>query len=232
MFAHIVSRYEWFDHVASLGNDLFWRPEAMGALRRFRTSPVERALDIGCGTGEFARQVARRFPRAEVVGVDFTREMVVRARDLSLGGPRSTRLAFASANGRRLPFADGAFDLVTNAFLLRSLLDPGEAFREMRRVLRTGGSLVTLDITEPRSPTLGRWFHAWFDHAVPLLGRAVRSEGPYRYLPESLRTLPPREEILSILRSSGFPRAEARLHSFGIVTTFLGEAGPVADQSR
>jgi demethylmenaquinone methyltransferase / 2-methoxy-6-polyprenyl-1,4-benzoquinol methylase len=229
MFAHIAERYEWFDHVASLGNDLLWRPRALWDLQRFRADgPPRRILDVGCGTGELTRLLAHRFGAAEVVGIDFTSAMLREAERRSATGP-GRAIGYGRATTMRLPFADGTFDLVSNAFLVRNLVDLPAAFAEMRRVLRPGGTLLILEITEPVSPAFGRMFHAYFDHVVPWLGAAVDSAGPYRYLPESLKRLPPRAELVRALKAAGFPRTEAHLQSMGIVTAFLGEAGaPVA----
>ena len=227
MFTHIAERYEWFDHVASLGNDYVWRPRALWDLDRFRApGPLERALDLGCGTGELARQIARHYPRLRVVATDFTSAMVARAAATTHDPRHRARLDFGRATALRLPFADGAFDLLTNAFVLRNLADLPVALAEFRRVLRPGGVALMLEITEPVEPTFNRVFHAYFDRVVPWLGMAVDSAGPYRYLPESLRSLPPRAELQSMLAKAGFGRTEARLQSLGIVTTFLAEAGP------
>ena len=233
MFTHIARGYEWFDHVASLGNDLLWRPRALWDLDRFRRpGPVRRVLDIGCGTGELARLVAHHYPTSRVVAADFTEAMLENAARSSAARPERPRLDFARATAMKLPFADASFDVVTNAFVARNLSSLDSAFREVRRVLRLGGVFLTLEITEPLSPTVNRFFHAYFDRVVPWLGSAVGSAGPYRYLPQSLRNLPDRSGLLSMLARSGFPRATARLQSAGIVTTFLAEAGPPSTQSR
>src|SRR5580658_4313410 len=137
MFGHIAERYDWFDHVASMGNDFLWRPRALGQLDRFRRpGPMRRVLDIGCGTGDLARQVARRYSSAEVVAADFTTPMLANARRRGLRATEGSRVALARATALRLPFADGTFDLVTNAFLARNLTSLPMAFAEMRRVLR------------------------------------------------------------------------------------------------
>ena len=236
MFTHIAERYDWFDHVASLGNDFLWRPRAFWDLERFRASGrVARILDLGCGTGDLAVLGARRFPRAEVVAADFTAAMLRKAERRTALRPERARLTFGRATALRLPFADRSFDLVTNAFVARNLSDLGRALRECRRVLRPGGVLLTLEITEPQSDLFARVFHAYFDRVVPWLGAAVRSAGPYRYLPESLKSLPPPSGFLEALGRAGFSRTLARPQSMGIVTTFLAEAGPPdrdADQSR
>jgi demethylmenaquinone methyltransferase / 2-methoxy-6-polyprenyl-1,4-benzoquinol methylase len=233
MFGHIAERYDWFDHVASLGNDFLWRPRALGQLDRFRTpGPIRRALDIGCGTGDLARQVARRYPAATVVAADFTRPMLLNAQRRGRRATEGARVPLVRATALRLPFPDGTFDLVTNAFLARNLASLPVGLAEMRRVLRPGGTLLTLEITEPTSPGFGALFHAYFDRVVPWMGAAVASEGPYRYLPESLKSLPPRAEFVRALGTAGFGRVVARPQSFGIVTTYLGEAGPGADRRR
>ena len=233
MFTHIAQRYEWFDHVASVGNDYLWRPRALWDLDRFRAgAPIAAALDLGCGTGELARLLTRHYPTARVVAADFTAAMLEKAEEASASIPGRARLAFARATAMRLPFADAAFDLVTNAFLARNLRDLSVALGEMRRVLRPNGVLLTLEITEPVSPAFARIFHAYFDRVVPLLGAAAGSAGPYRYLPESLRTLPPRSEFVRALEAAGFPRVVAIPQSGGIVTTFLAEAAPARPQSR
>ncbi len=225
MFSHIARRYEWFDHVASLGSDLVWRPRALWDLDRFRAGgPVRRILDLGCGTGELTRRVARHFPTATVVGVDFTTAMLAAARRRTAGAAGRERIAYGRATAMRLPFPDGSFDLATNAFLARNLLDLDAALAEMRRVLRPGGVLLTLEITEPVAPAVGALFHAYFDHVVPWLGAAVDSAGPYRYLPESLHRLPPRPAFRQALRRAGFGRIALVPQSLGIVTTFLAEA--------
>ncbi|MGI0132210.1 MAG: ubiquinone/menaquinone biosynthesis methyltransferase [Thermoplasmata archaeon] len=227
MFTHIAQRYEWFDHLASLGQDYLWRPRALWDLEKFRRGrPVRRLLDIGCGTGELTRLAARRFRDARVVGADFTAAMVDLAAHRTRNHPSAPRVAFARANALHLPFADASFDVVLSAFVARNLPRLPDAFAELRRVLVPGGTVLTLEITEPPS-SLVRWgFHAYFDRVVPALGAAVRSAGPYRYLPESLRHLPRRDAILGMLRSAGCPRVAAPYQSFGIVTAFLAEAGP------
>lgn len=226
MFTQIADGYEWFDHFASFGNDLVWRPRALWELDRFRASgPVRRILDVGCGTGELARLVAHHYGACRVVGADFTRAMLENAAASTVHRMDHSRIDFARATVLELPFADATFDVVTNAFLARSLPDLLAAFREVRRVLRPRGVFLTLEITEPESPAVNRLFHAYFDHVVPWLGAAVGAAGPYRYLPQSLRSLPDRRSFLALLARSGFSRFVARSQSAGIVTTFLAEAG-------
>jgi len=227
MFGHIARRYDWFDHVASLGNDFVWRPRALWDLDRFRARESPRTiLDAGCGTGDLTRLAAHHYPRARVVGVDFTRAMLTvagRRRDPTI----DRRVAFGEASVLALPFRPGTFDLAMSAFVARNLPRLPDAFAELRRVIAPGGALLTLEITEPTGVRARAAFHRYFDDVVPALGALVGSAGPYRYLPESLRHLPDRAGMLALLRAAGFDRVEARPQSMGIVTAYL--AGPAAD---
>jgi demethylmenaquinone methyltransferase/2-methoxy-6-polyprenyl-1,4-benzoquinol methylase len=133
--------------------------------------------------------------------------------------------AFGVGDALRLPFRSSSFDLVTSGFLLRNLTDLKRGFVEMRRVLRPGGVLLALDLTEPSSQGFGRFFHAYLDKVVPVVGAAFRSEEAYRYLSDSLRTFPPRARVAEMLTEAGFSTVMCRPQWGGVVTGFFGKAG-------
>src|SRR5580658_6165193 len=110
MFTHIAHGYDWFDHLASLGQDLLWRPRALWALDRMREGrPVRRVLDIGCGPGSLTVLAARHYRGAEVVGADFTAAMLTEADHRTAADPVRPRVRLARASALSLPFRDGAF---------------------------------------------------------------------------------------------------------------------------
>jgi demethylmenaquinone methyltransferase / 2-methoxy-6-polyprenyl-1,4-benzoquinol methylase len=222
MFTHIAHGYDWFDHLASMGQDLLWRPRALWALDRMREGrPVRRVLDIGCGPGSLTVLAARHYPSAEVVGADFTAAMLTEADHRTAADRVRPRLRLARASALSLPFRDRAFDVAMSAFVVRNLPNLPVAFRELARTLAPGGTLLTLEITEPPSALVRAGFHAYFDTMVPFLGELAGSQGPYRYLPESLRHLPGRAGMLELLRGAGFDRVKAVPQSLGIVTAYL-----------
>ena len=87
---------------------------------------VRDALDVGTGTGEGAMRIARRFPDANVIGVDVAGEMLALARE------KVPSIRFEQADAASLPFGDASFDLVTHANMI-------PFFDEVARVLRPGG---------------------------------------------------------------------------------------------
>ena len=106
----------------------------LGAALDRLEEPPRKVLDLGTGTGKAARVVAKRFPGAEVIGVDLAPEMVEEAGRL-LPPELAARVSFQVADGSRLPFSDGAFDLV----VLQNMIP---FFEELGRVTAPGGRAV------------------------------------------------------------------------------------------
>jgi SAM-dependent methyltransferase len=95
------------------------------------TSPPGRVLDLGTRTGAVARLVAERFPEAEIVGADKAPQMIEEARRVT----DSPRITYQVADAQKLPFADGAFDLVTLGNMI-------PFFDELARVIKPGGRML------------------------------------------------------------------------------------------
>ena len=135
-----------FDRLAA-GWEARLGPEALipldTALDRL-TEPPRRVLDVGTGTGKAARVVAKRFPQAEVVGVDLSPAMIEEARRV-LPAELSGRVRFDVADASRLPFEDGAFDLVL-------LLNMIPFFEELARVTVPGARVVVTSSFGSQTP--------------------------------------------------------------------------------
>jgi demethylmenaquinone methyltransferase/2-methoxy-6-polyprenyl-1,4-benzoquinol methylase len=210
MFDGIVSRYDLLNGLLSLGLDRRWRTRAVTALQ---PAPGDRVLDLGCGTGDLTMLLARTGARA--TGLDLSQGMLRVARaKLSGRGTLVRGSAFA------LPFRDGAFASAGSAFVLRNLMDLPGAFAELARVIRPGGAIVLVDITEPRSRVLRSMFDAYFGTAAPALGALVGKRQAYRYLVRSLAQLPPPDEVCDVLGAAGFDAAVAEPLTGGMVTLF------------
>jgi len=112
--------------------------------------PGHRALDVGCGTGYFARMLADAVgPNGQVVGIDAAPEMIAYATRKARSQP-NCRFELGSAEA--LPFADASFDVVVTSFVIHHLPQDVQlaAVREMRRVLQPGGRLLIAEVQTPR----------------------------------------------------------------------------------
>jgi demethylmenaquinone methyltransferase/2-methoxy-6-polyprenyl-1,4-benzoquinol methylase len=187
MFDRIAGRYDALNSVMTAGLHHRWRERAadLAAL-----GPGDSALDVCCGTGDLALELAGRVsPAGHVTGCDFSEPMLDLAREKAAArGLRAVRFEWADA--LQLPYDAGRFDAVTVGFGIRNLADLDRGLLEMGRVLRPGGRLVVLEITQPTRPPLSTFYSFWFDRVVPVLGRLTADSEAYSYLPESVRSFP------------------------------------------
>lgn len=123
-----------------------FRKVEMDRLEKAGLRDARSVLDLGCGPGFVTEEIASRLGLAgRVVGVDGSAEMIRRA---SAHRKKSRSLSFQQADAGRLPFEDGAFDLVYSRFLFQHLSDPEAVAREVRRVLAPAGRLVLVDVDD------------------------------------------------------------------------------------
>ncbi len=197
MFGRIVPRYDRMNRLMSLGMDASWRRRAVRA-----AEPAgKHVLDLGTGTGDLAHELARG-GAALMCGADLTPAMLSAAAGRHASG---VPYDWVAADGHRLPFADESFDVVTNAFVLRNLVDLPVALREMARVLRQGGRAVCLDMTLPPPGIFAAAYRLYFNHIVPpITGLLSGDFAAYRYLPASLSGFPTADALAQLMHDAGF----------------------------
>jgi demethylmenaquinone methyltransferase / 2-methoxy-6-polyprenyl-1,4-benzoquinol methylase len=212
MFDRIAPVYDAMNRVMTAGLDQRWRRATV----RVAVRPGDRVLDACCGTGDLA-VAARKAGAGKIVGLDFSEPMLARARR------KAPELDWVQGDVLELPFEDASFDAAVVGFGVRNVEVLAAALRELRRVLRPGGRLGILEITQPRG-VLAPFYRLWFDRVVPLLGRILPGGEAYTYLPASVRRFPGPEELAELLRACGFGDVQFRLFAGGIVALHSGEA--------
>jgi demethylmenaquinone methyltransferase / 2-methoxy-6-polyprenyl-1,4-benzoquinol methylase len=214
MFDRIAGFYDVMNSVMTAGLHHRWRARAadLAAL-----GPGDSALDVACGTGDLAIELARRVGAVgEVIGSDFAEEMLERARAKDPG------LVWEWGNALELPYASGRFDAATVGFGARNFSDLDRGLAEMTRVVKPGGRVVVLEITTPRKPPLSTFYRVWFDHVVPLIGRLTGEQEAYTYLPSSVRRFPGPEGLAAAMQRAGLSDIRWVLTAGGIIALHVG----------
>jgi demethylmenaquinone methyltransferase/2-methoxy-6-polyprenyl-1,4-benzoquinol methylase len=218
MFDRIAGVYDLMNTAMTAGLHHRWRERAAG---RAQLAPGDRALDVCCGTGDLAFELTRRVePGGEVVGCDFSEPMLELAR--SKARDRGAAVRFEWADALALPYDEGGFDAVTVGFGVRNFADLERGLAEMIRVLRPGGRLVILEITQPTRPPLSTFFSVWFDRIVPRLGTLAGDRDAYTYLPESVKRFPAPEGLAARMDAAGLERIRWTVLAGGIIAIHSG----------
>jgi demethylmenaquinone methyltransferase / 2-methoxy-6-polyprenyl-1,4-benzoquinol methylase len=214
MFDRIASVYDLMNSVMTVGMHHRWRERAVDLAR---VGPGDRALDVATGTGDLAAALKRRVGAGgEVVGMDFSENMLERAR------AKAPDVRFEPGNALELPYGDGSFDAATVGFGARNFSDLRRGLAEMVRVVRSGGRVVVLEITTPERPPLSWFFGVWFDRIVPRLGRLAGDPDAYSYLPSSVRRFPGAGALAAELAAVGLVEVRWLVTAGGIIAIHVG----------
>jgi|SRR5579871_1249503 len=220
MFGRVAHRYDLANHLLSFQIDRYWRAHTVRRVRHILRDPAARVVDICCGTGDLvlALEQARG---AAVLGSDFCHPMLVAAREKFQ--KRASRSPLFEADALRLPLASGSIDLLTVAFGFRNLANYSEGLREMRRVLRAGGTAAILEFSQPPNRAFAALYNLYSRRILPVIGGAISGDrGAYTYLPESVSKFPSAPELAEQMRQCGFREVSYEYLTGGIVALHIG----------
>lgn len=216
IFNRIAPRYDFLNSFLSFNSDKGWRKKAveLGV-----TGSPKSILDIGTGSGAFLEEFLNSYTFERAVGMDLSSEMLALARK-RLGSKADLLLS----DGPEIPFQKNKFDLVSAAFVLRSISNLPQFFDEVYRVLRPGGRFVILELTRPNQPVMKMLYRPYLKWYLPLVGRLISgSWNAYQFLSSSIQKFYEVGESVDFLKQAGFNSIQVHSLTGGVCTLVIAD---------
>ena len=214
IFDNTAVDYDRIEAMLAFGTGPGYRRDA---LLRAGLKAGMKVLDVGVGTGLVAAQECMITGNpALVTGVDPSPGMMAASKL-----PKTMILIEGRAES--LPFPDNHFDFLSMGYALRHISDLSVAFTEFERVLKPGGRLCILEITQAQSP-MGRWLlKTYMRGVIPLLTKFISKQKNtatiWRYFWDSIEACVPPEQVINTLNAAGLTEVKRHL-SIGIFSEY------------
>lgn len=217
MFDNIAHRYDFLNHLLSLGIDNLWRKSAVKILKQHQPKNV---LDVATGTADFALEDYKSNAE-KIVGVDIAEQMLAIGRKKINAKGLSEKITLQRGDSEDLPFSENSFDAITVGFGVRNFENLQKGLSEMYRVLNKEGLLIVLEFSKPKVFPVKQVFHLYFHYVCPLIGKWFSKDArAYTYLPESVASFPEGEDFMNELKKVGFLNTQCKTVSFGIASIY------------
>ncbi len=202
LFATIARRYDLINDIQSFGLHRLWKRRV---LRLARVQPGERALDLCCGTGDLTLALAKR--GAHATGLDFSDAMLQVAKEKADRIGAKSKIELIRGDAQQIPFPDNTFDILTIGYGLRNLADLDAGLRDMLRVTKPGGRIVTLEFGKPGNTVWRAIYFSYLKFALPIFGKLfVGNSVAYGYILESLTHYPAQQAVAAKMSALGWQK--------------------------
>ncbi|WP_141501045.1 demethylmenaquinone methyltransferase [Paenibacillus luteus] len=220
VFERIAPKYDLMNDLISFRRHKAWRKFTM---KKMNVSQGQTALDLCCGTCDWTIALADASGKGQIVGLDFSQNMLdfgaIKIDKLGL----NKQIKLVQGNAMSLPFEDNSFDYVTIGFGLRNVPDYLQVLKEMRRVVKPGGQVVCLEVSKPTWQPFKAMYNLYFERILPLMGKLIaKSFQEYKWLPESLKLFPGRQQLAELFEEAGLVQVKAYPLTGGVAALHMG----------
>lgn len=219
MFDNIAPRYDFLNHLLSMGIDITWRKKAIRILGKNNPKSI---LDVATGTGDFALE-AKSLNPDRIVGIDISEEMLNVGRKKINSKKLAPLIEMLKADSEALPFTENTFDAITVGFGVRNFAHLEVGLGEMLRVLKPGGQVAIIEISQPTAFPIKQLYGIYFKNILPTVGKLVSKDArAYTYLPESVSSFPQGKAFEDILTKVGYKNVTSEALTFGTASMYIG----------
>ena len=213
MFDEIAPAYDKLNHLFTLNIDVKWRKEIVKHISA-GNYPCRNVLDLASGTGDLSKELLNLEPLEIIYAADISSVMLeIQRRKLN-----DKRLKLIQTEAQSMPFEDNYFDIVTIGFGVRNFENLEASMKEIRRVLKSGGKLVILEMFKSGGIRTGI-FNLYFGQIMPVIGNKISKSNAYSYLFKSVNSFYQVTDFLKICRNCGFKTESVKNNFLGIVNT-------------
>lgn len=218
MFDAISENYDGLNRVISFGIDVKWRRKVVKILKDKKPKTI---LDIATGTGDLAINLVDTGAE-KIIGLDISKGMLAIGKKKISEKELGSTIEMVVGDSENLQFEDNSFDAVTVAFGVRNFEDLNKGLHEIRRVLKTGGTLVVLETSVPTKTPYKQGYKFYSKYILPAIGKIFsKDRSAYAYLSESAAVFPHGEDFNNILKKIGFIAMENKPQTFGVASIYV-----------
>lgn len=225
MFDHIAPAYDFMNTAMTFGLHKSWRNTALKKLvAKIPHKKNIDILDIATGTGDVAFRLSQMIQQSKIIGIDLSEGMLKIARKKKTEKYPQSNIQFIKGDSLNLPFPNNTFDAITVAYGVRNFSNLPKGLSEMKRVLKPGGTLCIIELSEPAAPPFKLAYRLYSHHIIPFIGKLISGDSrAYKYLPESIAACPQRKEMTTLMSQAGFINATFKSLTLGAVTIYLAQ---------
>jgi demethylmenaquinone methyltransferase/2-methoxy-6-polyprenyl-1,4-benzoquinol methylase len=204
IFNAIAPEYDRLNNWLSLGGHHIWK---LMTVKWCEPQKGDRGLDLCCGSGDLAILLAKRIGNGEVIGVDFSCQLLEVASQKQAKEIIPLPLTWMEADVLELPFSNNYFNCATMGYGLRNVIDIPRCLQELHRVLQPRAKAAILDFHRPKEASL-RTFQQWYlDNIVVPMARNFGLTEEYAYISPSLERFPTGDKQVGLALEAGFSHA-------------------------
>ena len=186
MFDKIAIKYDFINNLISFGTHYCVKRKVISDLN---IEPNSKVLDLCCGTGDLGKIIKKIQPSCDVVGVDFSSQMIEIARK------NNPNITYWEMDATSLSFEKNSFDYVVMGFGLRNIEQKNKALDEVHRILKTNGNFLHLDFG------VSSIFNNLYDAFVLFLSKIfIKDIKPLKYLILSKKRFLTPEELIDLFK--------------------------------
>jgi demethylmenaquinone methyltransferase/2-methoxy-6-polyprenyl-1,4-benzoquinol methylase len=221
IFNSIAAKYDLMNWIMSFGIHQLWCKQLPKLINIPHDGMI---LDACCGTGSVTLELARKVePGIRIIGLDFSKAMLGIAKSRLNNYISINKIKLIQADASAIPFPDNSFDCVTIAYGLRNSADQKALLKELKRVTKPGGQVISLELVKPVSVILRSFFNVYLHYWVPCLGKIlVHDREAYQYLHDSVFSFIDQYQLAAMFKEIGFLQIRCFQLTLGIAAIHIG----------